>query len=210
MVLKPRKQLKKQVIAGYVWCIVVQIFIGTLSFDESGIIGDTLKDKIGFACIWLGECILVFSIFTGAWISAGRTIIMSEKGCVVSFRNHQREYKWEEFKVKAVEDFSRTYWGLTAYEKAAIFSPRYIHKPWWWQPTTYGVYLHPFSFIYIYFTPEEKNSWNYTNYEVDEKEFMEKMREWGIELDEISFYDGMKWKKESKKNRVQEKRDKSS
>ena len=210
MVFKPRKQLKKEIIILYCTLIIFWILMGTEVFDESGMMGDTLEDKILIGCTLLGLCIITFTLAVYRWISAGRTIVMNEDGCVVIFRKHRREYKWEEFKVKAVEDFSRTYCGLTAYEKAAIFSPRYIHKPWWWQPSFYAMYLHPFSFIYIYFTPEEKNSWNFTDYEVDEKEFMEKMKEWGIELDEISFYDGVKWKKESKKNRVQEKRDKSS
>ena len=210
MIFKPRKQLKMEIIMAYCAQVVLWIMVVSGLLGESGMLGDTLENQIMIVCTLSVLCIIAFTSSAYRWISGGRTIIMKKEGCAVSFGKYQREYKWEDFKIKAVEDFSRTYWGLTAYKKAAIFSPRYIYKPWWWPPSTYALYLHPFSFIYIYFTPEKKDPRNFTDYEVDEKEFLEKMKEWGIELDEISFYDGVKWKKESKKNRIREKRNKSS
>ena len=51
------------------------------------------------------------------------------------------------------------------------------------------MFFHPFSFsfFYVYFKVEDM-TWNYTSiypdiYPVDEKEFLEKMQEWGIELE---------------------------
>ncbi len=56
-------------------------------------------------------------------------------------------------------------------------------------PTTYNIFFHPFSFsfFYVYFKVKDMH-WEslipYPEiYPVDEKEFLDKMQEWGIELE---------------------------
>lgn len=120
---------------------------------------------------------------------------MSEKGCTISLWHYKKEYTWDDFKVKAVVDISNTFRPSSEfiYEKGIIFSLHPLRKRKLsfvrkrkFSPSGYCA-EHPFSYVCIYFTPEQKKIWHDTYYEVDEKVFMEKMKEWGIELEEISF-----------------------
>ena len=56
------------------------------------------------------------------------------------------------------------------------------------EPDTYATYLHPFSFSYFFVYFHVDSAWSggkrcIRYYDVDEKEFLEKMQEWGVELE---------------------------
>ena len=90
--------------------------------------------------------------------------------------------------------FSYGKYGLS-YEKGVVFSANKISKPKWCDPVQYSVFFQPFSLIFVFFSlkPGRKNvkdhSWPI--YEVDEEEFMKKMAEWGVELEDTT----MRYKK---------------
>ena len=118
------------------------------------------------------------------WIANCTTIIMDEKGCTVKRFGIKKRYLWSELQTKCVEDYElRRCAGNPNYYKAVIFSKRKnFHTLKFLHIITYLMYfcLNPFKFFYVGFmyNPNPKNN------EVDEKLFMEKMNEWGIELTE--------------------------
>ena len=69
-----------------------------------------------------------------------------------------------------------------------FFSVKESFKPLKILPDTYNIWFHPlsFSFFYVYF--HVNHEWSNGKrcsriYAVDEKEFLDKMQEWGIELE---------------------------
>lgn len=155
-------------------------------------------------CLSLGGCILisidvgiiVFFLIFGSlsliiipyWIATGRTFVMNEEGCVVSILWYRKQYKWADFQVKGIEDFCHAREYKNTYTRGAVFSTRRIRKPWWWTPELYCWRLHPLSFVFVNFTPKERWFGTSPIYEMDEKKFMEKMKEWNVELEELNFY----------------------
>lgn len=196
MVFKPKK--RTELIMIFILAVIVAgIEIADL-LEYSNVLLDQ-QEKVGMY-FWsfcsIGVCILICGMVIRRWIADGKTIIMSKEGCTISFWHYQRTYKWQEFKIKALEDFSHTYRDRTetSYKKGVVFSTCDICKLWWRSPQQYSI-SHPFSFICIYFVPERKISGQYASYETEEELFMDKMKEWGIELEEISFYERRKEKR---------------
>ena len=123
----------------------------------------------------------------------GRTLILDEKGCTIRFWKYQKTYRWEEFKIKRMEDYRNIYRSSTdqiPFSSVVFFSTKKLHKPDIMQFFTYNIFLRPFSFsfFYVYFKVEDMHWGGYLVpypeiYPVDEKEFLEKMQEWGVELE---------------------------
>lgn len=135
---------------------------------------------------------LTFYLLICITISLGKTIIMDEKDCTLCFLKYQRTYKWEEFKVKHMDDRRNIYHSPTdqaPYSSFVLFSVKELHKPKNMLPDTYNCYFCPFSFsfFYVYFKVDDMHSSKplpYPEiYTVDEKEFLEKMQQWGVELE---------------------------
>ena len=124
-------------------------------------------------------------------IACGRTLILDEKGCTIRFWKYQKTYRWEEFKIKRMEDYRDIYRAPTdqiPYSAFVFFSVKNAHKPMKMEPDTYATYLHPFSFSYFFVYFHVDSAWSggkrcIRYYDVDEKEFLEKMQEWGVELE---------------------------
>ena len=197
MVFKPNKAMRNYIIVMFVLMTAAMVAEIADSIEYSkGLVYEKEKAEMRILTLGLiGLLILVYVILIWVWICAGRTIAMSEKGCTISLWHYKKEYTWDDFKVKAVVDISNTFRPSSEfiYEKGIIFSLHPLRKRKLsfvrkrkFSPSGYCA-EHPFSYVCIYFTPEQKKIWHDTYYEVDEKVFMEKMKEWGIELEEISF-----------------------
>ena len=112
-----------------------------------------------------------------------RTIIMDKDGCTVKFFGIKKRYLWGELETKSVEYYEmRLCASLPSFYKAVVFSKRKnFHTPEDFHLNPYlFLCFNPFKFFYVGFI---KNP-NFKNNEVDEQLFMEKMNEWGIELQE--------------------------
>ena len=142
-----------------------------------------------FALLLFG-CVFYISVCMAVFL--GKTIIMSENGCTLCLWKYQRTYKWEDFKVKRMEDSRDIYHSPTdqsPFSAIVVFSTKNLRTPDIMQFFTYNTFFRPFSFsfFYIYFKVDDMH-WHsllpYPEiYVVDEKEFMEKMQEWGVELE---------------------------
>lgn len=123
------------------------------------------------------------------WVAFGRIITLNEEGCSIQFLCWKRTYLWSVLKTKRVE-YTADCWGHEdGYTWSVIFSKKYIKRPMKLKPLTYGVYLHPFSFVFLHFDfelPNKKGRMKDRDniYIVDEERFREKMREWNVSLEE--------------------------
>ena len=175
MIVKSDKETWRQIV------IMFSCFtFGILLYSEGTI-------PIGFLCLF-AFCYYVLICWT---ITVGKTIVMDEKGCTLSLWKYQKTYAWDEFKLKRIEDYRDIYHSPTnqvPYSAYAIFSTKEIYRFKSMRPDTYNHWFHPFSFsfFYVYYKVENMDCNGYLHpniYPVDEKEFMEKMQEWGIELE---------------------------
>lgn len=133
----------------------------------------------------------VIVLFTRLWMTMDRTLIMDEEGCTVSFLGFRKKYLWKNLRIKRIE---RYYYSNGAYNdyddsRAIVFSVHRIHKPRWMQAYDYSFLIHPFSFFFVYCPSlhsdgkENKKRW-YSLYEVNEREFLEQMKNWNVELED--------------------------
>ena len=157
--------------------------------------------------LFLVEMGIVQILVLGVVLSIGKTIILNEKGCCLSWLNGliRKEYDWEQLKTKRVlyKTDRRESYGFEA-EKCVLLSTRIIkNKSVWNNPFVQSekytevekgadfvdnlpFIFKPINIIYIYFNPGiGKSDKDGSCYEmVDEKVFMEKMAEWHVELED--------------------------
>ena len=96
----------------------------------------------------------------------------------------------EEYSVKKVERYSERYnsWApLTPYDEGAVFSKVPVKRPKRYRPGEVSSFITPyvFSTVWVCFRNERrKRTMRLTGYfEVDKEEFLQKMEEWGVELE---------------------------
>ena len=125
-------------------------------------------------------------------INIGRKIELTREGGTISFLWIKRRYSWEEYPVKKIERYSDRYnpWApSTPYEEGAVFSKVPVKRSKKYRPEEPRSYLtrYVFSTVWVCFRNEEckKRKWAYNTglFEVDKEEFLQKMEEWGVELE---------------------------
>ncbi len=134
--------------------------------------------------------VFFFSYTIKFWITYGRTLIMDEEGCTVKFLGFSRKYKWTELKTKRIEDYTRALSYREPYTGGVIFYKKRTRKPQWITPANYSFCVHPFTFFFVYFTPNTSapvGSYHYRMkvYEVNENEFLNQFKEWNVELEDV-------------------------
>ena len=140
-------------------------------------------------------------------LHTGETVILDEKGCCLVWFNGllKKKYKWEQLKTKRIlyKADCREVLGYEA-KKCVLLTKRKINnKSVWNNPFVEFVEQFPFLFrplsiIYIYFAAEPeacKEDGCYYSV-VDEKVFMEKMKEWHIELEDNKPEEIPPWKEQ--------------
>lgn len=132
-------------------------------------------------------CTIPFVLVIRYWMATERTIILTKDGCTVCFLWYKKAYTWRELKVKRLVNYENSFGYKSPYRGGAEFSPMNISKPRWLMPAEYSILAHPLSFIFVYFSPKELSqagSQYPMIYTVDEAIFREKIKEWGIQLQE--------------------------
>ncbi len=143
--------------------------------------------NIFFLCVYL--LILIIAIIQ-ALISYRRTLIMDEEGCTIKFLWFTHKYKWTELETKRIEDYTNALRYMEPYGKGVIFYKKRVRKPKWILPSHYNIFIHPFSFFFVYFDPHidsriiKKKRAKQALYCVEESEFLKQMAEWGVELED--------------------------
>ena len=127
------------------------------------------------------------------YISTGKKVLMNQEGCIISFWIWKKQYNWDYFKVKQLEHYYEGYdcVPLTPYKEGAVFSAYPIRRSKKHKILDDRTIItrHVFSMVLVAFktemTEEEKNMRNmmWGVCEVDKEEFLQKMEEWGVELE---------------------------
>ena len=134
---------------------------------------------------------LIYLVAVLYLIDFGRKIELTKEGCMISFLWIKRRYSWEEYPVKKIERYSDRYnpWApSTPYEEGAVFSKVPVKRSKKYRPEEPRSYLTRYVFltVWVCFRNEEcKRKWAYNTglFEVDKEEFLQKMEEWGVELE---------------------------
>ena len=169
MIIKSDKQFW-----GSVVCFIIGITIFALL-----VIFEMTDIPLWLKIIEYGLVIICYYIIWCMVIACGRTLILDEKGCTIRFWKYQKTYRWEEFKIKRMEDYRDIYRAPTdqiPYLAFVFFSVKNAHKPMKMEPDTYATFLHPFSFSYFFVYFHVDSAWSGRKrciryYDVDEKEF---------------------------------------
>lgn len=188
MIFKSDKKEKNGLTIIFIIMIVLTMCVlGALRDYPKETIYETSTGDIYFLNFLLGSVsVLLYSILISSWIGVRRTFIMSKDGCKISFWHYQKIYKWEEFKTKAEVDYTYAMKSLAElpYKRGVLFSIHDEYSSKWRR--LLGIF-HPLSSIGIYFIPDEKKFPYDEKYAVDEKIFLGKMKEWGVELEKIVY-----------------------
>ena len=122
-------------------------------------------------------------------IDIGRRIELTKEGCMISFLWIKRRYSWGKYLVKKVEKYSDYSMRApdTPYDEGAVFSKVPVKRPKRYRPGEVSSFITPyvFSTVWVCFRNERcKRTMRLTGYfEVDKEEFLQKMEEWGVELE---------------------------
>lgn len=152
--------------------IIVYYFIMIVTFGKDFIIVTSLIS------------VLLLVLIIRYWIATGKTIIINEYGCSISFLGFKREYKWDELETKHIEYYNNSIEYRTLYHGGVVFSEKEIKKPKWVKAATYSIFIHPISVFFIYFKPKRpKLYYKYPQiYEIEKGLFIDKMREWKVDI----------------------------
>ena len=170
--------------------IKFDIFLILLIMIESAQAGEHF-----LAALLLESPVVIFCIMHILYVS--RTFYFSKEGCMVCLWRFCKIYKWEEIQTRRVEElgWSHLYsWVNAPSTKIVYFSNKRIKKFSRLHLLRYQPRL--LSFFYVHFLPEnfykyrqpgkplpERERKYLSEYAVDGKEFMAKMKEWGVELE---------------------------
>jgi hypothetical protein len=162
----------------HILAIILLILIGAFSCVLLAVTDNTV-----FFCVIAS---LLLSMVIRFWISACRVLTMDAEGCKIQFLWFERTYKWKDLKTKRVEDYTTSIGYRQPYTAGAIFYKRVSRKPRWLKPAEYSMYVHPFSFFFVYFDSHiQFGKWDLRCpdlYVVDEVEFRENMKKWNVEI----------------------------
>lgn len=124
-------------------------------------------------------------------LSWGKKYTFSKEGCTVQFGLYKKHYDWGELKTKQIITVRRASFVDKNAVSLFVFSKhkfRTFKLMKYMRPHEYGAYIHPLSFIYLNTVPEEitdeKLKKGFAIYPVREAEFREKLKSWGVELEE--------------------------
>lgn len=128
--------------------------------------------------------LLILTYSTCYWIATGKTLVFDKSGCTVSFLWYRRAYTWDELKTKQYKTYKTS--SRYPYSRGAVFSAKLIHCPNWLRPDRYCMFVHPLSFLFVYFRPENlpntADKLNPMLYVTEESYFRDKLTEWNVEM----------------------------
>ncbi len=125
--------------------------------------------------------LLLFCFAVRYWAAIGKTLIISKDGCMVRWLWYRRVYSWEELKVRRC--FQVGYEYRCSATKGVEFSKKAIRRPAWLGSAAYAIWVHPLSYLFVYFYTGKPSNAEIPFYMATENEFREKLMEYGVSLD---------------------------
>lgn len=150
----------------YLWYCALPLFVFVLFFASRNI------------CLWC------------------KTVEMCLDGYWVSFLGMKRLYRWENVKIKRIEDCTKVLGrrNTVLYPECLFISIHKKQRPQWCNPVEFCVFTHPFSSVYASFKPEKKETANMLDTVgsmlgtvecilLDKQELLDVLKSFGVELD---------------------------
>ena len=152
--------------------LVLAVLISTvLLYSCSSLVGAIMFMALG------GTLVIRFGV------AMCRTITFCTDGIQVRILGLARFHKWEDLKSKCYFDCTNSFGYRSTYYFGAEFSPSASRRPQWLMPSEYAVFFHPWTYIFVYFAPENEtgHKLKYPSlYEVEEDIFRTIMAEWTV------------------------------
>ena len=150
------------------------------------------RDLVILAILTISGILLFILTIIIVFVSFMRAFTFTKEGCQISVLWIKKMYTWSELQTKRVVTYEYTR-QEKMYKNCLELYKKKI-KPLKVTPSTYCMYLHPFSFIYVYFG--RKSKLGYMAKSIEESQFdwyvdttntlIPQLREWGVELEEIT------------------------
>lgn len=140
--------------------------------------------------------IILYSIIIMCdFIMTARTLIFNKDGIEISILYYKKFYGWNELKFKKIESYKNfkllksNLYKMPPYVRCAKFYKKRIKKSNVKYPDSFFGIFHPISFIFVTFLDEtiaieDLKKYHPTKFTYDEKEFLSKMKEWNIDIEE--------------------------
>ena len=130
--------------------------------------------------------------FSRAFVTCMRTFTFTQEGCQVSICGYTKMYVWNELNTKRIVTYKYT--RKEKFYKYCLELHKKKIKPLKVLPNTYCTCIHPFSFIYVYFGEKKELPFLAKSQEESQPDWhidttntlISQLREWGIELEEIT------------------------
>lgn len=125
--------------------------------------------------------LLLFCFAVRYWAAIGKTIMISKDGCMVRWLWYRRVYSWEELKGKRC--FQVGYEYRCSATGGVEFSRKAIRRPAWLGAASYAIWVHPLSYLFVYFYTVKPLNREIPFYVAAENELREKLMEYGVSLE---------------------------
>ncbi len=131
--------------------------------------------------------VMISALYLSDMVFNGRVLIMDSKGCTVSFGPYSKRYNWSDLQTRRME-----YFCLHGEKcRGVVFAKKHIRSMNYSHPSREALLLVFSSCFYVVFGADETDCENKIRlmseinyyYKVDEKEFLDKMHEWGVRIE---------------------------
>jgi len=180
-------------IYGVVQGMITAAMVVIQFYGVEGMVNPSEKSNLTWGIIIIFG-VLFFLLWIKAFIYWFRVFVFDEEGCTVKLLFIKKKYFWKDLKCKKIAHYRQQHSRLFVGDglSVAYFSKRKIRKKKSIQPELYNFlsFFGTFSFFFVNFIGEEKN-FRARLYNYDGEEFMKKMGEWGVELEEENAENGI-------------------
>ena len=160
--------------------IYIMLLVLFCVFASAGLIFASTSSIIGASLL----LVLGSSLVVRYWVVIGRAITLTSEGLHIQFLGYSRLYNWDTIQHIKFFHCGAECLGYKAYDVSGIeFSLTKAIRPYWLMPAEYSMIAHPWSYVFVYFQPQDGINANapYPSlYETNEENLRKKMDEWGI------------------------------
>ena len=174
--------------------LLIFIIISGCIWELSEIVridGENPKDMMSMIAIVVVIMMLLIGYAFLGTFEMGKKLVMDKEGCtVIQFWGQKETYKWEELSVKQIvynaSIMSGSAYVGSSYNECVIFSPKPVNRKYSAYITSHEKTRYWKTLFYVNFVLEGKKKQPYMGlYEVEKEEFLSKMQEWGVELEDM-------------------------
>ncbi len=111
-----------------------------------------------------------------------RSFEFDEKGCRISIGFISRFYSWEYYKIKSIEDCTKTIGNrVYGYKKAIVFSKKHRSRlTLFLDPSAYFLWFGSFSFIFLFYQPNDGERLSIN--EINDEDFIAFLQDIGVNI----------------------------